>query len=157
MPTGRYLTSPTMVNKTAIRMLSGKGLRITPQRIAVLDVILNLKSHPTAEEISEHVRLSYPHVPMGTIYKILDAFTEKGIIARVKTDHDVVRYDPIPEKHHHLYSSESEVIEDYFDDELSKLIDDYFNRKQIPGFIIEDIRLQIVGRFINKSPQKPLK
>lgn len=145
-----------MVNKTAVRILSEKGLRITPQRIAVLDIILNLYNHPTAEEISEYMRINFPHVPIGTVYKILDAFIEKGIVTKVKTDNDVIRYDPVQEKHHHLYSSGSELIEDYFDNDLNKLLEDYFNKKQIPNFQIEDVRLQILGKFIEKpSEEKP--
>jgi len=145
-----------MVNKTALRILSEKGLRITPQRIAVLDIVLNLNNHPTAEEISEYMRLNYPHVPIGTVYKILDAFIEKNIVAKVKTDNDVIRYDPIQEKHHHLYCTDSEMIEDYFDSDLNKLLDDYFRKKQIPDFQIQDVRLQILGKFIRKpSDEKP--
>lgn len=143
-----------MVNKTAIRILSEKGLRITPQRIAVLDIILNLNNHPTAEEISDYMRLNFPHVTIGTIYKILDAFIEKGIIAKVKTDNDVIRYDPVPEKHHHLYCSDSEIIEDYFDDDLNKLLEAYFLKKQIPNFQIQDVRLQILGKFIEKPSEE---
>ena len=142
-----------MVNKTAIRILTEKGLRITPQRIAVLDIILNLNNHPAAEEISEYMRISYPHVPIGTVYKILDAFIEKGIVTRVKTENDVIRYDTVPEKHHHLYCTDSELIEDYFDNDLNKLLEDYFKKKQIPDFQIQDVRLQIIGKYI-KEPSE---
>jgi Fur family peroxide stress response transcriptional regulator len=140
-----------MVNKTAIRILAEKGLKVTPQRIAVLDIILNLNNHPTAENIEEYLRLNYPHVPIGTVYKILDAFIEKGIISRVKTDKGIIRYDAIQEKHHHLYCSESEKIEDFYDDELNKILEDYFMKKQIPNFKIENIKLQIIGRFTDDN------
>jgi Fur family transcriptional regulator, peroxide stress response regulator len=138
-----------MVNKTAVRILVEKGLKVTPQRIAVLDIILNLSNHPTAENIEEYLRISYPHVPIGTVYKILEVFIEKGIITRVKTDNDIIRYDAILEKHHHLYCSQSEQIEDFYDDNLNKILDDYFRKKQIPNFKIEDIKLQIIGKFTN--------
>lgn len=58
-----------------------------------------------------------------------------------------MRYDGILEKHHHLYSSESERIEDYFDNDLNALIEDYFSKKKIAGFEIEEVKLQILGRF----------
>jgi len=138
-----------MVNETAIKILIEKDLKVTPQRIAVLDIILSLNNHPTAENIAEYMRLSFPHVPLGTVYKILEVFVEKGIITRVKTDDDTIRYDAVQEKHHHLYSSQSEQIVDYYDDELNKILEDYFSEKQIPDFKIEDIRLQIIGRFTN--------
>jgi len=138
-----------MVNETAIKILIEKDLKVTPQRIAVLDTILNLNYHPTAENIAECMKLSFPHVAIGTVYKILEAFVEKGILTRVKTDDDTFRYDAILEKHHHLYSSQSEQIVDYYDDDLNKILEDHFRKKQIPDFIIEDIKLQIIGRFTN--------
>lgn len=138
-----------MVNKNAVRILVEKGLKVTPQRIAVLDIILNLHNHPSAENIAEYIRLSYPHVPIGTVYKILDVFVEKGIISRVKTENGIIRFDPVSEKHHHLYSSQSEQMEDFFDKDLNKILDEYFRKKQIPNFKIEDIKLQIIGKFSN--------
>jgi Fur family peroxide stress response transcriptional regulator len=138
-----------MVNKTAVRILVEKGLKVTPQRIAVLDIILNLSNHPTAENIEEYLRISYPHVPIGTVYKILEVFVNNGIITRVKTDNDKIRYDAILEKHHHLYCSQSDQIEDFYDDDLNKILDNYFRKKQIPNFKIEDIKLQIIGKFTN--------
>jgi len=140
-----------MVNRTAIKILTDKDLRVTPQRVAVLDVILNLYNHPSAETIAEFVRINYPHVPLGTIYKILDVFVEKEIISRVKTEDGIIRYDPIMEKHHHLYCSDSDEIEDYYDSDLNKLLEDYFSKKQIPNFTINDLRLQIIGKHINNT------
>jgi len=142
-----------MVNKTAIKILAQNGLRITPQRIAVLDIILNLSNHPSAEEISEFMRINYPHVPMGTVYKILDVFVQKNIISRVRTNDGLIRFDPVQEKHHHLYCSESAQIEDYFDNDLNKILENYFGKKQIPDFTIQDVRVQIIGKFINKEPE----
>ena len=69
-----------------------------------------------------------------------------------------MRYDAIIEKHHHLYCSESDRIEDFYDDELNEIIDNYLKNKKIPNFKIEDIKLQIVGKFTdnvaNRSSQK---
>jgi Fur family transcriptional regulator, peroxide stress response regulator len=136
-----------MVNKTAIQILVEKGLKVTPQRIAVLDIILNLKNHPTTEFIAESLRIDNPHFPIATVYKILDAFVENGIIKKVETENGIVRFDPVTEKHHHLYSRDSEQIEDLFDDELNKLLEGYFRKKSIPDFKIEDIKVHITGRF----------
>lgn len=140
-----------MANKTVIRILTENNLKVTPQRTAVLEVILNLDNHPTAENIAEYLRLNYPHIPIGTVYRILDTFIEKGIIVRVKTDNDVMRYDPIKEKHHHLYCAESVRIEDYYDEDINKLLDTYLKKKKIPNFTVEDIRLQIIGKFKDKK------
>ncbi|MBN2633925.1 MAG: transcriptional repressor [Bacteroidales bacterium] len=140
-----------MPDNKLIEILARNDLRITPQRIAVLEVILNLEFHPSAEDIVNYIKLSFPHVPIGTVYKILDAFEKKGIINRVKTDSDTVRYDAVKEKHHHLYAHDSDRIEDYFDDDLNKLLTTYFKKKKIPNFEIKEFKLQIMGKFTNKQ------
>jgi Fur family transcriptional regulator, peroxide stress response regulator len=143
-----------MVNKTAIKILTDKGLRVTPQRIAILDIILNLNNHPTTEDITEYLRINYPRISESTVYKILDAFVKNGIITKVKTENGIIRFDPVTETHHHLYSSDSEQIEDFFDDELNKILDDYFQKKPIPDFKIEDIKVHIKGIFTGNLKQK---
>ena len=124
-----------------------KGLKITPQRIAVYEALLLLNNHPTADEIIIFIKENHPNIAIGTVYKILETFVDKKLIKKVKTDKDIMRYDAITNNHHHLYSSESDRIEDYFDDELTDIIKKYFNRKKIPNFNIEDIKLQIIGKF----------
>jgi Fur family peroxide stress response transcriptional regulator len=140
-----------MANKDVIRILAENNLKITPQRVAVLEVILGLEYHPSAENIVDYIRLNFPHVPIGTVYKILDAFLEKGIIKRVETENGILRYDAVQEKHHHLYSADSERIEDYYDDELNKILIEYFKKKKIPDFTIEDIKVHITGKFKNET------
>lgn len=125
-------------------------LKVTPQRLAVLEAILKLNNHPTAENIIDFIRKAHPNIATGTVYQVLDVLTEKNIIKRVKTDKDVMRYDGIMDKHHHLYCVESDRIEDFFDEELNSLIENYFKKKKIPNFKINDIKLQIIGKFTKK-------
>jgi Fur family peroxide stress response transcriptional regulator len=82
---------------------------------------------------------------------VLDALTENGLIKKVKTEKDIMRYDAHLEKHHHLYSTDSDRIEDYSDDELNKILEEHFEKKGIPGFKIEDIKLQIIGKFLKDN------
>jgi len=130
--------------------LKNSNLKITPQRIAVLEALSNLKDHPTADNIKEYVVKNHPHIAVGTIYKTLETFVEKGLVKKVKTEQDVMRYDAILDKHHHLYCEDTERIEDFFDDQLNELLDEYFKKKKIPNFKVKDIKLQIIGTFNNK-------
>jgi len=143
-----------MANKELIRILAENNLKITPQRTAVLEVVTNLRNHPTADDIAEYIRFSYPHITLGTIYKILNTFTKLGIIEKINTDNDITRYDPVLEKHHHIYCAESERIEDFYDEELKKILDNYFIKKKIPGFIYKDYKLQIMGKFKESDNKK---
>ncbi len=130
-----------------------KGLKVTPQRIAILEAILKLNNHPTAENVIEYIRKSHPNVATATVYKVLDTLVDKKLLNRVKTDKDVMKYDAVMESHHHLYCSDSDRIEDYHDNELNELLEKYFEKKGIPDFKIEDIKLQIIGQF-TKSKNK---
>jgi len=73
------------------------------------------------------------------------------LISRVKTERDIMRYDAVLEKHHHIYYSDSDKIEDYRDDELNSLLEEYFSKKSIPNFKIEDLKLQIIGKLIDNN------
>jgi len=139
-----------MANREIIKILTDNNLKVTPQRTAVLEVLFSFPNHPSADDIIDYLRISFPNIPLSTVYKILDAFVLKGIVTRVKTDDGVMRYDCVKEKHHHLYCSDSERIEDYYDKDLDKLLENYMKKKTIPNFKIRDFRLQIVGNFTDK-------
>jgi Fur family transcriptional regulator, peroxide stress response regulator len=131
--------------------LIDKGLKVTPQRIAILEAIVKLNNHPTAENIIEYIRKNHPNIATATVYKVLDALVSSNLIRKVKTERDVMRYDAVMENHHHLYCSESDRIEDYNDNELNELLEKYFETKGIPDFKIEDIKLQIIGTFVKNK------
>lgn len=126
-----------------------KGLKVTPQRIAILEAIYKLNNHPTAEKILEYIKGSHPGISSATVYKVLDALEKSQLIKRVKTDRDIKRYDGIVENHHHLYSSDSQEIKDYMNKELDQMLYDFFRKNKIDGFSIEEIKLQISGRFLD--------
>ncbi len=134
-----------MANKTIVKILVENNLRVTPQRIAVLESVLSLEFHPTAEDVVDLLRINYPSISMGTVYKNLEIFVKKGILEKVKIDDDTIRYDHIKEKHHHLFYTDSESIIDYFDPDLNQILDKYFRKKKIPDFHIDDYKLQITG------------
>ncbi|MGM0532769.1 MAG: Fur family transcriptional regulator [Bacteroidota bacterium] len=125
--------------------LAESGLKVTPQRIAVYEALLNIDDHPTAEMIKEYVSEKNPAISLGTVYKTLEALVGKGLITKVKTENDIMRYDPVIENHHHLYDQKTGSIYDYYDDELNDLIFNYLKKKKIKNFNIEDIKLHIIG------------
>lgn len=131
-----------------LNSISNSGLKITPQRIAVMEALTSMRVHPTAEEVYNIVKAGQPNISLGTIYKTLDTFVEKGLAQAVKTDGGNMRYDAFTDKHHHIYSTDSGEIEDYYDSELDEIIEKYFKKKAIPGFDIKEIKLQIIGNKI---------
>ena len=137
-----------MNNKTTQERLREHGLKVTPQRKVILEVISGMRNHPTAEMIMRQVEQVEPDISAGTVYKTLDLFAEKGLILRIKTDRDIMRYDPFINRHHHLYLDGTDKIVDFEDEELNRLLEEYFRKKRIPGMVVEDYRVEIKAREV---------
>lgn len=137
-----------------VDLLKEKGLKVTPQRAAIYEAIVKLNNHPTAENIIDYIKANYPNISVGTVYKVLDTLVENGFLKKVKTEKDIMRYDAFVTNHHHLYCAETDRIEDFEDDTLTKIITNYFQTHKIKNFNIQDIKLQITGKFKNNNNQK---
>ena len=94
-----------MATENIREQLKQKGLKITPQRVAIHEAIIKLKNHPTAENIFNYIKKNHPNISIGTVYKVLDSFVEHNLLRKVKTEKDVMRYDAVLYHHHHLYHS----------------------------------------------------
>lgn len=136
------------MDKTEISAkLSEKGLRVTPQRIAILEAVSHLNNHPSADQIIDYIKQNHPNIAVGTVYKVLDSCVENELLKRVRTENGVMRFDHMLNRHHHLFCSETDRIADYEDDTLDQLISDYFEQKGMKDFQIKDFKLQITGTF----------
>ena len=138
------------MNKDFREKLQEKGLKVTPQRVAIFEAILKLNNHPTADDIIAFIKTNHPNISVGTVYKVLDTFVENNLLKKVKTEKDSMRYDPHVANHHHLYCYETERIDDYEDEKLNELISNHFKTHKIKNFKIQDIKLQITGKFNNQ-------
>ena len=131
--------------------LRDKGLKATPRRLSILEAIIELNNHPTAEEIIKFIRNQNLNIATATVYKALDIMVARKVIIKVDTEKHIIRYDAIPEPHHHLYSAESNIIKDYENEEINKILEKYFKKNKIRDFDIEEIKLQIIGKFRNNE------
>jgi Fe2+ or Zn2+ uptake regulation protein len=94
----------SLLEKTALR-LQETGGRLTSQRRLIVQVLENLDSHPTAEELHEMVKKYDANVHLSTVYRTLHWLEEEGLVsARVFND-DLrqERFDPMaPSEHYHF-------------------------------------------------------
>ncbi|RUM29460.1 MAG: transcriptional repressor [Aquifex sp.] len=88
------------------------GLKITPQRMAVYEVLLKSDNHPTVEEIYEEVKKLYPYVSLATVYRTLETLENIGLVKKVCFWGNSARYDANLEEHHHLICEKCGKIED---------------------------------------------
>lgn len=78
------------------------GIKLTPQRLAILEFLDGNKSHPSAEEIYREVKKQYPMMSFATVYNTLEALKKRGNLTELTIDPERRRYDPDTGYHHHL-------------------------------------------------------
>lgn len=79
-----------------------KDILLTKQRKVLLEVLNNLKHHPTAEEIYDEIKKHYPKVSLASVYRNLDLLSENGRIKKLETGQPQKRYDSIIDQHYHI-------------------------------------------------------
>lgn len=63
-----------------VSTLKKAGMRITPQRIAICDLLSGSRDHPTAQMIYEQVSPQYPSLSLATVYNTLDVLVGLGAV-----------------------------------------------------------------------------
>lgn len=91
-------------------------IKLTPQRIAILNYLDGNKSHPSAEDIYKAVSKQFPTMSFATVYNTLEALKNKGGVQELKIDPSKRRYDPDCTRHHHLICAECREITDLHQD-----------------------------------------
>ena len=84
------------------RKSRSSGLKVTPQRIAIYREILSRKNHPSAEELYESLKDKIEGISLTTVYRTLSNLERVGLVQRVPTLTDKVRYDARVEPHSHF-------------------------------------------------------
>src|SRR4051812_1394235 len=80
--------------------LKRAGLKLTPQRIAIVHELEGDRSHPTAQELFERLRPAFPTMSFATVYNTLDALARCGLVGSLRLG-NAVRFDPNKAPHHH--------------------------------------------------------
>lgn len=93
-----------------------KKLKITPQRIAVYEELLEARDHPSAEVLYKRVRKMLPHISFDTVYRTLLSLVELGLIRLVKSYDDRKRFEPNIQNHHHCICIKCQKIIDFCDE-----------------------------------------
>ena len=88
------------------------GLKLTPQRFAVLDFLVRTREHPTADQISAALNRRFPRASRATIYNTLNALRDAGLVHEVYLDDAVARFDANIDQHHHFVCRICDKLED---------------------------------------------
>lgn len=87
-----------------IELFRQNGLKITPQRRVIFELLAEDDSHPTTEEIYQHVISAMPDVSRTTVYNTLRELVALGELVEVEDlSGGGTRYDTTTGNHHHLF------------------------------------------------------
>ena len=132
-------------------MLKEKGLKVTNQRLLVLEVLADHRDkHMTAEDIYELVKEDYPEIGLATIYRTVQLLREMQLVDRINLDDGCLRYEisdlfdgESKHHHHHLICKTCGKVvpfEEDLLDELELLVE------QETGFHVSDHELKFYGQ-----------
>jgi len=83
------------------------GMKLTPQRLAILTYLEGNTAHPSAEEIYAAMSERFPTMSFATVYNTLNLLVEKGLIGMQTIREGAVVFDPNVRKHHHFIDEET--------------------------------------------------
>ncbi|QHT59098.1 transcriptional repressor [Paenibacillus lycopersici] len=87
--------------ESIVARMKEEGLRITPQRIQVVELLLELP-HPTADRIYEAMVGKFPHVSPTTVYSTLKLLIEIGIARELANGSKSSRFELAETDHWHF-------------------------------------------------------
>jgi Fur family peroxide stress response transcriptional regulator len=116
------------------------GLKITPQRQAILKLLKGNQTHPSAERIYSEILKKYPGISFATVYNTLYKLVEAGEIQELDIDPNKKRFDPCIKSHYHFYCKVCGKVFDLVYDAPLPL-----NIKKIDGHQVDAIQLNLKG------------
>lgn len=126
----------------AIDKLKESGVRMTPQRHAILSFLLTTKNHPTADEIYRSLERSFPSMSVATIYNNLRVFIDSGLIRELTYGDDASRFDADMSDHYHIICECCGKIVDF---DHPPLVSVEEIAAEESGFIIHGHRMEVYG------------
>jgi Fur family transcriptional regulator, peroxide stress response regulator len=130
-----------MAHAALAERLREKGLRVTQQRVAVLEYLVSTPTHPTAEEIGAAVNRGTPTTSRASVYNVLHSLKEAGLIEELVFDDAVARYDANLDAHHHFVCTRCGAVHDVPWDALPPVP----KRRLASGHVVESVDVTLRG------------
>jgi Fur family transcriptional regulator, peroxide stress response regulator len=126
------------------------GLRLTSQRLAIVDFLAGTRSHPSAAALYAEAKKKAPSISLSTVYLTLDALKRAGLIKELEFDDRDSRYEGDVSDHLNLVCEECGGIEDF--PSASPVPAERVEKRT--GFKVSGVRLEYYGRCRRCSSRK---
>jgi Fur family peroxide stress response transcriptional regulator len=135
----------------ALEQLKSTGVRMTPQRHAILSFLMNSMTHPTADEIYKSLSPAFPSMSVATIYNNLRLFVDAGFVRELTYGDDSSRFDADLSEHYHAICRSCGKIVDF---DYPPLTDVEAEASRQTGFTVEGHRMEVYGQCAECSRPK---
>jgi Fur family ferric uptake transcriptional regulator len=127
-----------------IEYIRGRGMRVTPERMALLDEVYRQHGHIDAEEILDGLRASGAKVSRATVYRNLDLLVECGLVQRQRLGRNRFLYEHVHagQQHDHLACRRCGRVVEFVSPSIQAMLNEICRAH---GFSREDRQLQIFG------------
>jgi Fur family peroxide stress response transcriptional regulator len=131
------------------RQCRARGIRVTPQRLAVYRALAEDLAHPTADSVYCRLGSLLPGLSQATIYRTLQFFESENLIRKVSSPGAIGRFDANVDPHQHLVCRICGRLEDISVPELHSAV-----IPRVAGFTVEELDIRLVGLCENCSNSK---
>ncbi len=121
-----------------VNSLKEHGLKVTPQRVTILNAIDKF-GHANIDEIYQEAKTTNPTMSLATVYKNVTSLIETNLLKEVAINNQKSKYELTKEPHSHLICKQCGSVEDINSKNLFSL-----NRDNL-DFDIEEVELNIYG------------
>ena len=128
--------------ETAIEKLKTTGIRMTPQRHAILSYLLEIDTHPTVDEIYRALESKFPSMSLATVYNNQKVFIETGLVRELTYGDGASRFDADMSDHYHAICQSCGRIEDFSHEPLTEV---ERSAERETGFLISGHRMEVYG------------
>lgn len=136
------MTVPEQRLQEALTILKKSGVRITPQRHAVLEYLMQSMKHPTADEIYKALEDKFPNMSVATVYNNLRVFLDIGLVRELTYGDSSSRFDCNTSDHYHIICDECGKIVDFHYPSLNEVEQ---LAEQVTGFDVTNHRMEVYG------------
>lgn len=102
----------TSLPDSLAQRLADSGLRSTPQREVVYNLLLQKRDHPTADEVYARVRTEMPTISLATVYNCLETLVQCSLVRAVNFERGPTRYCPNLQPHAHFHDEQTGATHD---------------------------------------------
>lgn len=124
--------------------LLSKGIRPSPQRVAIMNYLLDNCNHPTVEAVYDTLHVSMPTLSKTTVYNTLKLFEEKQVVQLLNIEEKNVRLDATMEPHAHFQCMRCGKIFDVPINSDGKMVD-LLGANEMKGFKVQQTQIYYKG------------